>query len=61
MPTLSKLARPALKQSSTDLPTRASIKQEDALDMRKALPRDTLKKSVVPLKRPVRPEELEED
>lgn len=32
---------------------------EDALDMRKALPRDTEKQSIVPLDHPVRPEDLE--
>jgi hypothetical protein len=32
--------------------------EEDAFDMRKALSRDTEKKSVIPLKRPVRPDEL---
>ncbi len=32
---------------------------EDAFDMRKALPRDVTKKSVIPMDRPVRPEELE--
>jgi len=32
---------------------------EDALDMRKALPRDKNKLSVIPMDRPVRPEELE--
>ena len=32
---------------------------EDAYDMRKALPRDVHKKSVVPLKDPIRPEDLE--
>lgn len=32
---------------------------EDALDMRKALPRDVNKESVVPLEHPVRPEDLE--
>lgn len=32
---------------------------EDALDMRKALPRDTNKQSIVPLDRPVHPEDLE--
>ena len=32
---------------------------EDALDMRKALPRDTLKQSVIPLDKPVSPEDLE--
>ncbi|GAX18920.1 hypothetical protein FisN_8Hh138 [Fistulifera solaris] len=32
---------------------------EDALDMRKALPRDVEKASIVPLDRAVRPEELE--
>ena len=34
---------------------------EDALDMRKAMPRDRTKQSVIPLSRPVRPEELEFD
>jgi N-terminal acetyltransferase B complex catalytic subunit len=33
--------------------------EEDALDMRKALPRDKLKLSVVPLKHPVHPDQLE--
>ncbi|KAJ3378702.1 N(alpha)-acetyltransferase 20, NatB catalytic subunit [Lobulomyces angularis] len=32
---------------------------EDAYDMRKALKRDKHKKSMIPLKRPIRPEELE--
>ena len=32
---------------------------EDALDMRKALPRDVNKESIVPLNHPVRPEDLE--
>eukprot|EP00970_Alexandrium_tamarense_P008363 scaffold1593_cov193-Alexandrium_tamarense.AAC.64 len=32
---------------------------EDAFDMRKALPRDVNKKSVIPMDRPVLPEELE--
>ena len=32
---------------------------EDALDMRKALPKDVNKKSVIPLTRPIKPEELE--
>jgi GNAT superfamily N-acetyltransferase len=32
---------------------------EDAFDMRKALPRDSKKESVIPLDRPIRPEELE--
>ncbi|CAN0456137.1 unnamed protein product [Ectocarpus sp. 12 AP-2014] len=32
---------------------------EDAFDMRKALPRDTDKKSVVPLSHPIMPEDLE--
>ncbi|KAI8908940.1 acyl-CoA N-acyltransferase [Gorgonomyces haynaldii] len=32
---------------------------EDAFDMRKALPRDVHKKSIIPLKHPVRPEDLE--
>ena len=31
---------------------------EDAFDMRKALSRDVKKKSVIPLARPVRPEEV---
>ncbi|MCO5604525.1 hypothetical protein L7F22_058692 [Adiantum nelumboides] len=35
--------------------------EEDAYDMRKALPRDVDKKSVIPLKEPVIPEELEYD
>eukprot|EP00252_Welwitschia_mirabilis_P000942 TRINITY_DN1092_c0_g1_i2.p1 TRINITY_DN1092_c0_g1~~TRINITY_DN1092_c0_g1_i2.p1 ORF type:complete len:152 (-),score=36.17 TRINITY_DN1092_c0_g1_i2:281-736(-) len=34
---------------------------EDALDMRKALPRDVGKKSIIPMKRPVTPDELEYD
>ena len=34
---------------------------ENAYDMRKAMPRDVRKTSVIPLKRPVRPEELEFD
>lgn len=33
--------------------------EEDAFDMRKALPRDKLKQSVIPLNHPVRPEDLE--
>ena len=32
---------------------------EDALDMRKALPRDPGKKSMIPLDKPVLPEDLE--
>lgn len=32
---------------------------EDAFDMRKALPRDTAKASMVPLTRPITPDELE--
>ena len=32
---------------------------EDALDMRKALPRDKEKQSILPLDHPVRPEDLE--
>lgn len=32
---------------------------EDAFDMRKALPRDNTRESVVPMDRPVKPEELE--
>ncbi|XP_038896854.1 N-terminal acetyltransferase B complex catalytic subunit NAA20 isoform X1 [Benincasa hispida] len=35
--------------------------EEDGLDMRKALSRDVDKKSVIPLKRPVTPDELEYD
>ncbi|KAH8939638.1 hypothetical protein BDL97_15G045500 [Sphagnum fallax] len=35
--------------------------EEDGLDMRKAMPRDTEKKSVIPLKRAVTPDELEYD
>ncbi|TYH07244.1 hypothetical protein ES288_A08G218200v1 [Gossypium darwinii] len=35
--------------------------EEDGLDMRKALSRDVEKKSMIPLKRPVRPDELEYD
>ena len=34
---------------------------EDAFDMRKAMARDADKLSVVPLKKPVRPEDLEFD
>lgn len=33
--------------------------EEDAFDMRKALSRDKLKESVIPLKHPIRPEDLE--
>jgi len=33
--------------------------EEDAYDMRKALPRDVLKESVIPLTNPVLPEDLE--
>jgi N-terminal acetyltransferase B complex catalytic subunit len=35
--------------------------EEDGLDMRKAMPRDVEKKSVIPMKRAVTPEELEYD
>eukprot|EP00249_Psilotum_nudum_P003034 c16353_g1_i1 orf=575-1099(-) len=35
--------------------------EEDGLDMRKALPRDVEKKSIIPMKRAVTPEELEYD
>jgi N-terminal acetyltransferase B complex catalytic subunit len=35
------------------------ISEEDAFDMRKALPRDVKKKSIIPLTRPIRPDELE--
>ncbi|PPS13375.1 hypothetical protein GOBAR_AA07200 [Gossypium barbadense] len=35
--------------------------EEDGLDMRKALSRDVEKKSIIPLKRPVTPDELEYD
>lgn len=40
---------------------RAEQRSEDALDMRKAMPRDIHEKSVVPLPHPVRPEDLEFD
>lgn len=33
--------------------------EEDALDMRKAMPRDVLRESVVPMTRPITPAELE--
>ncbi|KAH8850781.1 N-terminal acetyltransferase B complex catalytic subunit NAA20 [Schistosoma japonicum] len=36
-----------------------SVEDEDAFDMRKALSADVLKRSVIPLTRPVHPEELE--
>ncbi len=32
---------------------------EDAFDMRKALPRDVEKKSIIPLKHPITPDQLE--
>lgn len=35
--------------------------EEDALDMRKAMTRDVHRLSVVPLKRPIHPHELEHD
>ena len=35
--------------------------EEDAYDMRKALPRDVKKRSVIPMTRPVMPEELYDD
>lgn len=35
--------------------------EEDAYDMRKALSRDVSKRSVIPLTRPIYPEELECD
>ena len=35
--------------------------EEDAFDMRKAMPRDRDKRSVIPLKDPVYPEDLEHD
>ena len=35
--------------------------EEDAYDMRKAMPRDVLQKSIVPLDRPIYPHELECD
>ena len=35
--------------------------EEDGLDMRKAMPRDTEGTSVIPLGRPVYPDELEYD
>lgn len=37
----------------------AGDEPEDAFDMRKALPRDVERKSVIPLDHPVRPEDLE--
>jgi len=37
----------------------AGEEPEDAFDMRKALPRDKLRESVVPLDHPVRPQDLE--
>ena len=37
----------------------AGDEPEDAFDMRKAMPRDKLKESVVPLDHPVRPQDLE--
>ncbi|CAH8827936.1 unnamed protein product [Trichobilharzia szidati] len=36
-----------------------SVEDEDAFDMRKALSADVHKKSIIPMTRPVRPEELE--
>ena len=39
----------------------AAVKDEDAFDMRKAMSRDSEGKSVIPLNRPVRPEELDFD
>ncbi|XP_018649067.1 putative n-acetyltransferase [Schistosoma mansoni] len=36
-----------------------SVEDEDAFDMRKALSADVLKRSVIPMTRPIRPEELE--
>lgn len=35
--------------------------EEDAFDMRKALKRDSKKESMIPLKHPVKPDELGED
>lgn len=35
--------------------------EEDAFDMRKAMKRDVNRRSVIPLKKPVRPEDLEFD
>ncbi|KAJ3102471.1 N(alpha)-acetyltransferase 20, NatB catalytic subunit [Phlyctochytrium planicorne] len=37
----------------------SGLHSEDAFDMRKALPRDVNKQSIIPLKHPVRPEDLE--
>lgn len=37
----------------------AGEEPEDAFDMRKALPRDKLKESVIPLDHPIRPQDLE--
>ncbi|KAE8782764.1 N-acetyltransferase 5-like protein [Hordeum vulgare] len=35
--------------------------EEDGIDMRKALSQDVDKKSIIPLKRPITPDELEYD
>jgi len=35
--------------------------EEDALDLRKAMPRDVHRNSIVPLNRPIHPDELEND
>jgi N-terminal acetyltransferase B complex catalytic subunit len=40
-------------------PAREKGGEENAFDMRKALPRDKEKKSMVPLEHPITPEELE--
>jgi N-terminal acetyltransferase B complex catalytic subunit len=37
----------------------ALTRDEDAFDMRKALPRDKNKESMIPLTKPIRPDELE--
>ncbi|KAJ3329182.1 N(alpha)-acetyltransferase 20, NatB catalytic subunit [Blyttiomyces sp. JEL0837] len=37
----------------------SGVDSEDAFDMRKALPRDVHKQSIIPLKYPVKPEDLE--
>ncbi|CAF4333466.1 unnamed protein product [Adineta steineri] len=36
-------------------------RDEDAFDMRKALPKDVEKKSLIPIPHPVRPEDLADD
>lgn len=40
---------------------RSALTLSARADMRKAMPRDVLKKSIIPLKRPVKPSELDDD